>query len=108
MRHVNSEIARVHAFVDALHARDFARMGELLKKSHQSLRDDFEVSTPNVDALVARADAIDGCFGARIMGAGFGGSLIALVDRARVDDFVTSMARPVLICMTADGAYAGG
>ncbi|HEV3405719.1 MAG TPA: galactokinase family protein, partial [Candidatus Dormibacteraeota bacterium] len=52
MRHVNSEIARVRAFVEALHARDFARMGQLLKESHRSLRDDFEVSTANVDALV--------------------------------------------------------
>jgi galactokinase len=106
MRHVTSEIARVHAFVDALRARDFARMGELLKESHRSLRDDFEVSTPNVDALVERADAIDGCYGARIMGAGFGGSLIALVDRGHVEGFVREMQRPVLICATADGAYA--
>ena len=108
MRHVTSEIARVHAFVDALRARDFARMGRLLQESHQSLRDDFEVSTPNVDALVARADSIDGCYGARVMGAGFGGSVIALVDRGQVNRFVKSMGRPVLVCMTADGAYAYG
>jgi galactokinase len=106
MRHVHSEIARVHAFVDALHARDFVRMGELLKESHQSLRDDFEVSTPNVDALVKKADAIDGCYGARIMGAGFGGSLIALVDRDKTDSFEQGMGRPVLFCATANGAYA--
>lgn len=105
MRHVDSENARVHSFVDALHARDFDRMGELLKESHRSLRDDFEVSTPNVDALVARADAIGGCYGARIMGAGFGGSLIALVARDRTETFVQAMDRPVLICATADGAY---
>jgi galactokinase len=106
MRHVHSEVARVHSFVEALHARDFQRMGELLKESHQSLRDDFEVSTPNVDALVQRADAINGCYGARIMGAGFGGSLIALVEREKTESFVRSMGRPVLICATADGAYA--
>jgi galactokinase len=106
MRHVHSEIARVHAFVDALHARDFVRMGELVKESHQSLRDDFEVSTPNVDALVEKADAIDGCYGARIMGAGFGGSLIALVDRDKTDSFEQAMGRPVLVCATANGAYA--
>jgi galactokinase len=105
MRHVNSEIARVHAFVEALHARDLARMGRLLKESHRSLRDDFEVSTDNVDALVARADAIDGCYGARIMGAGFGGSILALVDHAKTEQFVDSMHRPVLICTTADGAF---
>jgi galactokinase len=105
MRHVNSEIARVHSFVDALRAGDFSRMGALLKASHESLRDDFEVSTPNVDALVERADSSDGCYGARIMGAGFGGSIIALVAREKVDGFVSAMDRPVLICATADGAY---
>src|SRR5207237_2729135 len=54
-RHFDSEIARVRAFVGALHDRDFARMGALLKDSHTSLRDDFEVSTLRVDALVERA-----------------------------------------------------
>ena len=105
MRHVHSEVARVHGFADALKTGDFTRMGELLKQSHRSLRDDLEVSTPNVDALVERADAIDGCFGSRIMGAGFGGSILALVDRAKVQPFVRSMQRPVLICATADGAF---
>jgi galactokinase len=108
MRHVNSEIARVRAFVAALRACDFGEMGELLKESHRSLRDDFEVSTPNVDMLVARADAIEGCYGARIMGAGFGGSVLALLDRARTDAFVTAMQRPVLVCATADGAFSHG
>jgi galactokinase len=104
-RHVDSEIARVHAFVDALHSRDFPRMGELLKESHQSLRDDFEVSTPSVDAIVERAWTIEGCLGARIMGAGFGGSIIALVDRPRTDEFCEAIGRPVLVCATADGAF---
>jgi galactokinase len=106
MRHVNSEVARVHRFVDALHKRDFARMGQLLKESHCSLRDDFEVSTRTVDALVERAWATDGCYGARIMGAGFGGSVIALVERGHAESFVTAIDRPVLVCSTADGAYA--
>lgn len=106
MRHVHSEIKRVRAFVDALRMRDFARMGELLKQSHRSLRDDFEVSTRNVDALVERADAIDGCYGARVMGAGFGGSIIALVDQSKTRSFVSAMGRPVLICSTADGAFS--
>ena len=105
MRHVHSEIARVHAFVEALRGHDFARMGRLLKESHQSLRDDFEVSTPTVDALVHRADSIEGCYGARILGAGFGGSMLALVDRRKSDAFVQAMGRPVLICSTADGAF---
>jgi galactokinase len=106
MRHVNSEIARVREFVEALRADDFTRMGELLKESHRSLRDDFEVSTDNVDALVACADAIDGCYGSRIMGAGFGGSILALVDHSKTEQFVSSMHRPMLICATADGAFS--
>src|SRR5689334_2468935 len=106
MRHVDSELARVHAFVDALYARDFQRMGELLKESHISLRDDFEVSTPNVDAIVKCAWKTGGCYGARIMGAGFGGSILALVDRSKAATFERAIGRPVLFCSTADGAYA--
>ena len=105
-RHVDSEIARVHAFVAALRARDFPRMGDLLKQSHVSLRDDFEVSTPNVDAIVERAWSIDGCLGARIMGAGFGGSILALVERPRRKSFESALGRPVLFCATAAGAFA--
>ncbi len=106
-RHVDSEIARVHAFVYALGRRDFGELGRLLKQSHESLRDDFEVSTPTVDALVEKAWSIAGCYGARIMGAGFGGSILALVERSQINTFVPSMGRPVLVCATADGAYVG-
>lgn len=104
-RHVDSEIARVHAFVSALHKRDFDELGRLLKKSHESLRDDFEVSTPTVDALVEKAWASAGCYGARIMGAGFGGSVLALVERGQTNAFAASIGRAVLFCATADGAY---
>ncbi len=104
-KHVESEIARVHAFVDALRHQDFQSMGELLKESHKSLRDDFEVSTPNVDAIVEHAWSIEGCLGARIMGAGFGGSILALVDRPRTEAFCAAIDHPVLICATADGAF---
>lgn len=104
-RHVDSEIARVHAFVDAMRGRDFSRMGRLLDESHRSLRDDFEVSTPGVDALVAKAVRLEGCRGARIMGAGFGGSVLALVDRDRAESFAASIGRDVLLCSTSDGAY---
>jgi galactokinase len=105
MRHVDSEIARVHAFVDALKEHRFERLGVLLKESHQSLRDDFEVSTPNVDALVERAWGVEGCLGARIMGAGFGGSILALIERGREAAFAEAMKREVIFCATADGAF---
>jgi len=105
MRHVESEIARVHAFVDALKEHRFERLGVLLKESHQSLRDDFEVSTPNVDALVERAWGVEGCLGARIMGAGFGGSILALIERGHREAFAEAMRREVIFCATADGAF---
>jgi galactokinase len=104
-RHVDSEIARVHAFVDALERRDFERLGELLKESHRSLRDDFEVSTPHVDSLVNKAWAAHGCFGARIMGAGFGGSILALIERRGEAALAAAVERPVIVCSTADGAF---
>jgi galactokinase len=105
-RHFESEVARVHAFVDALKERRFERLGVLLKESHQSLRDDFEVSTPTVDALVEQAWGVEGCLGARIMGAGFGGSILALIERGRETSFAEAMKREVIYCATADGAFA--
>jgi len=104
-RHVDSEIARVHAFVQALEERQFERLGELLNQSHASLRDDFEVSTKQVDALVEQASSIYGCLGARIMGGGFGGSVLALVRRGSERIFAAQLGRPVILCATADGAY---
>jgi galactokinase len=104
-RHVVSEIARVHDFVDALDNRDFDGLGRLLKESHRSLRDDFEVSTPHVDALVEKAWAAPGCYGARIMGAGFGGSILALIERGAEGRLAAAVQRPVIVCSTADGAF---
>jgi galactokinase len=106
-RHVDSEIARVHDFVSALEAGDRHRLGELLEASHASLRDDFEVSTPELDALVERAGAAPGCLGARLMGAGFGGSAIALLENGAEDRFRAALAGvPIEFCLTADGAFA--
>jgi galactokinase len=105
-RHVESELERVRAFAAALEAGERDRLGELLNASHRSLRDDFEVSTPAVDALVERAWAAPGCLGARIMGAGFGGSVLALLDAGAEARFAGALAgEPVRFCRTADGAY---
>ncbi|MDQ6772179.1 MAG: galactokinase [Candidatus Dormibacteraeota bacterium] len=106
-RHVESEVARVHAFVAALEGGDHRRLGVLLTESHVSLRDDFEVSTPAVDAVVERAWAAPGCLGARIMGAGFGGSILALVEAGAEAGFEASLSGvPILLCRTADGPFA--
>jgi len=106
LRHVESELERVRAFAAALDAGERDRLGELLKASHRSLRDDFEVSTPAVDALVERAWAMPGCLGARIMGAGFGGSILALLDAGTEAGFARALEDvAVRFCRTADGAY---
>ena len=105
-RHVESEIERVHAFVRALEARARGPLGELLKASHRSLRDDFEVSTPAVDALVERAWAVPGCLGARLMGAGFGGSVLGLLEMGAEGRVRQALPEVIIrFCKTADGAY---
>jgi galactokinase len=88
-RHVVSENRRVLDFVDALRASDLDRCGRLMLASHASLRDDFAVSTPELDALVAALVAA-GAYGARLTGAGFGGCVVALVDRDTVEPVVDS------------------
>jgi len=77
-RHVVTENARVRAAVEALGRDDGAAVGRLMGESHASLRDDYEVSTPEVDDLVSRLCATPGVLGARLTGAGFGGCVVAL------------------------------
>ena len=77
-RHVITENERVGRFAAALVAGDLDAAGALMLASHASLRDDFEVSTPELDDLVARLSAVPGVFGARLTGAGFGGCVVAL------------------------------
>jgi galactokinase len=76
--HVITENARVDAAVDALGRGDLPELGVLLDASHASLRDCFEVSTPAVEATVARLRAA-GAIGARIVGGGFGGCVLGLL-----------------------------
>lgn len=82
-RHVVGEAARVAQAVDALAARDWLRLGRLFDDSHASLRDDFEVSCAELDALTELLRGECGCFGARMTGAGFGGNVVALFERGR-------------------------
>jgi galactokinase len=92
-RHVMTEDARVLAAVTALEAGDLARLGLLFEESHASLRDDFEVSVPDVDLLVAIAQAEPAVFGARMTGGGFGGSVVALAhfgEGSRVGEHIGS------------------
>ena len=92
LRHVVGESARAVAAAQALRQADAQALGELMSASHRSLRDDQEVSTDLVDAVVTAAWRCDGCFGARIVGAGFGGSVLALVSRAASARCAAAMA----------------
>jgi galactokinase len=112
-RHVVSENARVLDFVAALRAGDLERCGRLMDASHASLRDDFRVSTPELDVLV---DALvrEGAYGARLTGAGFGGCVVSLVASDTVDHVVeraaaryrsaTGLAPTPLVVRAVDGA----
>lgn len=85
-RHVLTENARVRVFADALRRLDLPALGPLLAASHTSLRDDFEVSTPVLDALVERLVATPGVLGARLTGAGFGGCVVALTEPGALEE----------------------
>lgn len=84
-KHIIMENQRVLLARDALAKDDFVRLGELLFASHFSLRDDYEVSCPELDLFVDLAQKIPGCLGARLVGAGFGGSAIALIKEEASD-----------------------
>jgi galactokinase len=83
-RHVVTENARVLAAAEAIAAGDLASAGAEMTASHRSLAQDFEVSTPALDALVDELLATPGVFGARMTGAGFGGCVVALAERGAV------------------------
>lgn len=87
-RHVITENQKVLDTVTAMQHNDLGKIGELMNASHVSLRDDFEVSTPNVNAMVTAAQNAVGCFGARMTGGGFGGCAVALVKAMYANDFV--------------------
>jgi galactokinase len=84
-RHVMTEDARVLVTVDALASGDLPAVGAAFEASHRSLRDDFEVSSDALDALVEIAATVPGVIGARLTGAGFGGCTVNLVHADAVD-----------------------
>jgi galactokinase len=92
--HVISENRRTLDAADAMAIGDVARIGRLMRQSHASLREDFEVSCPELDAMVVCAESAPGCLGARMTGAGFGGCAVALVKRDHIDAFT----RNIVVC----------
>jgi galactokinase len=98
LRHVRTENERVCEVVAALEAGDTAALGPLFRAGHVSLRDDYEVSTPELDLLVERAYAL-GAVAARMTGGGFGGSIVVLAESARAEELAATIAEAV------DGAH---
>ena len=92
-RHVVSEVARTDAAVEALRRGDISSFGQLMTASHISLRDDYEVTGPELDALAEAAWQVEGVLGSRMTGGGFGGCTVSLVREGvieRFKDFVGS------------------
>jgi galactokinase len=85
-RHVVTENERVRECVEALKGEDLVTVGRLMTASHISLRDDYEVSTPDLDAAVEALISTPGVYGARLTGAGFGGCVIAMAAPGAVKD----------------------
>jgi galactokinase len=92
-RHVITENARVGEAAEALENRDGPRVGALMNESHDSLRRDYEVSCTELDTMVAIARSLAGVHGARMTGGGFGGCVVALVDRAAAATVVREIVR---------------
>jgi galactokinase len=91
-RHVITENARTLNAADALRAGDLDAMGRLMLKSHESLRDDYEVSCAELDTLVEIAVSVEGVYGARMTGGGFGGCTVNLVRRSALEKFQEKVA----------------
>ncbi len=117
-RHVVTEDERVKEAASMLQRGDLNGFGSLMAASHASLRDDYEVSCPELDTMVALAHQLDGLIGARMTGGGFGGCTINLVEAAVADVFATRIAgayetatgiQPeIYVATAADGACEVG
>ena len=90
VRHVQTENQRVRDFAAAFERQDLGAAGRLLLESHASLRDDYEVSIPELDLLVDLAQEA-GAYGARLLGGGFGGAILALTEVERADDLAAAV-----------------
>ncbi|MEE1672846.1 galactokinase [Agarivorans aestuarii] len=116
-RHVITENARTLAAADALKANDMAKLSVLMEQSHASMRDDFEITVPEVDGLVDIVKQVIGAEGGvRMTGGGFGGCIVALMPPALVDDVcqaveqkyqaLTGLKESIYVCKAMPGAGA--
>ena len=114
-RHVVGEIERVEQAILSLEAGDSLTFGKIMVETHFSLKDFYEVSCPELDQLVELAVGFNGCLGARLTGAGFGGCTVNLVEQSKAEKFVeylsteyfqkTGLKAPVFITHAERGAY---
>jgi galactokinase len=112
-RHVITENERVLEAAAALKREDLRALGKLMAESHRSLRDDYEVSCAELDIMVELATQVEGVYGARMTGGGFGGCTINLLESDLVAPFkrsvsrgyeqATGLAPDIYACSTADG-----
>jgi galactokinase len=115
-RHVVSENQRVLDAVRALEGGDLERFGELMHASHESLRDDYEVSSKELDALVESARRQQGVLGTRMTGGGFGGCTVNLVQADAAESFAEAvradyqqalgLKAEIYVCQASDGALS--
>jgi galactokinase len=113
-RHVISESARVLDGAQALQSGNLGAFGQLMYESHRSLRDDYEVSCQELDLMVELAAQVEGVYGSRMTGGGFGGCTISLVKEENVEEFkrvlgqgyqqTTGLAPEIYVCSAAEGA----
>ncbi len=113
-RHVVGENDRTLRAAAALEAGDLAECGRLMELSHASLRDDYEASCPELDLMVEMARGLPGVYGARMMGGGFGGCTINLVEACHANAFAQAMTQayqeatgvnpPIICCIPGPGA----
>jgi len=92
-RHVISENDRTLQAIDALNRGDIETFGNLMNQSHDSLRDDYEVTGAELDTLVEEARKINGTIGSRMTGAGFGGCTVSIVKEGNVEEFIRSVGK---------------
>lgn len=95
-RHIITENARTLAAAAALRQNDFTEFGRLMRLSHISMRDDYEISCPELDLMVAIADRIPGVYGARLTGGGFGGCTVNILEESAWPEFEAAITAQYL------------
>jgi galactokinase len=103
-RHVITENERTLSACQAMREGDVERLGKLMNASHESLRVDYEVTCPELDAMTGIARSLEGCYGSRMTGAGFGGCTVSLVEADRVEAFGEELLRAYKDKTGMDGA----